>query len=74
MRAPRHEQERLRAVLKAMEQNPFSGDIERLKNQSAAFRRRVGDWRIFFDVDYEHRLVEIREIERRASKTYRKMH
>ncbi|PYO33306.1 MAG: hypothetical protein DMD86_11105 [Candidatus Rokuibacteriota bacterium] len=41
-RAPRHEQERLRIALKEMESDPFTGDIERLKHQRTAFRRRVG--------------------------------
>jgi len=70
-RAPREEQERLRAALKAMELDPFTGDIERLKDQPIAFRRRVGDWRLFFDVDPERRLVEVRYIERRPTTTYR---
>lgn len=52
--------------------DPFSGDIERLKNQPIAFRRRVGDWRIFFDADPKRRLVEIRYIERRTTITYRR--
>lgn len=71
-RAPRHERERLRTALKEMEVDPFSGDIERLKNQPIAFRRRVGDWRIFFDADPQRRLVEIRYIERRTTITYRR--
>lgn len=55
-----------------MEVDPFARDVDRLKNQPTAFRRRVGDWRIFFDVDLERRLVEIRYIERRTTTTYRK--
>ncbi len=42
-----------------MEQNPLTGDIKRLENQPTAFRRRVGEWRIFFDVDPDQRLVEV---------------
>jgi mRNA-degrading endonuclease RelE of RelBE toxin-antitoxin system len=54
-----------------MEQNPFTGDIQRLENQPTAFRRRVGDWRIFFDVYPEQRLVEVTDIVRRTTTTYR---
>lgn len=71
-RAPRPERDRLQAVLKEMEQDPFAGDMARLHNQPTAFRRRVGDWRIFFDVDPERRLVHVRYIERRTTTTYRK--
>ncbi len=71
-RAPRPERERLYEALRAMEVDPLAGDVQPLKDQPTAFRRRVGDWRIFFDLDPEHRIVEVRYIERRTSTTYRK--
>ena len=43
-----------------------------LTNERAAFRRRVGDWRIFFDVDDQAKSVFVVAIERRTSTTYRK--
>ena len=51
--------------------DPFAGDIERLTHERAGFRRRVGDWRILFDVDETTRLVAVRFIERRTTTTYR---
>ena len=54
-----------------MGKDPFAGDVVRLENQRAAFRRRVGDWRVFFDVDPSRRLVEVRYVERRTTTTYR---
>ncbi len=71
-RAPKHDQERLRTALKEMGSDPFTGDIERLKDERAAFRRRVGDWRIFFDVYAEQRLVEVTDIARRPTTTHRR--
>ena len=59
-------------ALDEMQRNPFTGDVVRLTNQPAAFRRRVGDWRIFFDADTTARLVEVTAIERRTTTTYRK--
>ena len=73
-RAPRHEREQLRAICNTMGDNPFFGDIKRLKNERAAFRRRVGNWRIFFDIHEERKLIEIVYIERRTTTTYRKRH
>ncbi len=55
-----------------MAQKPFAGDIARLKNQPTAFRRRVGDWRIFFDVYPDRRLVAVSDIQRRTTTTYRR--
>ncbi len=71
-RAPRPDQERLRDAIKKMELDPFAGDVERLKNERIAFRRRVGNWRLLFDVLRELRIVQIRHIERRTTTTYRK--
>jgi mRNA-degrading endonuclease RelE of RelBE toxin-antitoxin system len=50
--------------------DPFASDIARLKNERTAFRRRVGDWRLFFDVHPEPRLVDVVAIARRTSTTY----
>ena len=71
-RTSRPEQERLRAALKAMEQDPFAGDVIPLTNERTAFRRHIGDWRIFFDVYRDQHLVEVTDIDRRTTTTYRK--
>ena len=53
-----------------MRASPFRGDIARLKNKPAAWRRRVGNYRIFFDVDVDELLVDVTDIRRRTSTTY----
>ncbi len=70
--APRPERERLVRALNEMRQNPFTGDVARLTNQASAFRRRVGDWRIFFDAYPDRRVVEVTAIDRRTTTTYRR--
>lgn len=45
-RLPRSEQDRIRRALAAMQEDPFSGDIVRLKAQPTAWRHRVGSYRI----------------------------
>ena len=55
-----------------MAHSPFTGDVQQLKNQPTAFRRRVGDWRIFFDVYLERRVVDVPDIRRRTTTTYRR--
>jgi mRNA-degrading endonuclease RelE of RelBE toxin-antitoxin system len=52
-----------------MRTNPFGGDIRKLQGLNG-FRRRVGDWRIFFEVLPEGREVIIAAVERRTSTTY----
>ena len=69
-RVPTQDRQRILSVLVQMREDPFRGDIAYLKDQQAALRRRVGNWRIFFDVyPKEHRVV-IPAIVRRTSTTY----
>ena len=55
-----------------MATDPFSGDVVPLTHQPASYRRRVGDWRIFFDADRTTHRVDITAIERRTTTTYKK--
>jgi len=71
-RAPEKERKQLRRALEDMRTNPMSGDVVRLTGQRPSFRRRLGHWRIFFDLDNERRLVDVVAIERRTSTTYRR--
>jgi mRNA-degrading endonuclease RelE of RelBE toxin-antitoxin system len=48
----------------------FKGDVHKLKAGREEFRRRVGDWRIFFDIYAEERRVVVTAVERRTSTTY----
>jgi mRNA-degrading endonuclease RelE of RelBE toxin-antitoxin system len=69
-RIPTADRERILAALQTMRDDPFSGDIARLKNQPTAGRRRVGDWRIFFDLYPDRQLIVVATIRRRTSTTY----
>jgi mRNA-degrading endonuclease RelE of RelBE toxin-antitoxin system len=70
-RAPAKDQKRLLAALEAMQQDPFAGDLVRLQGvQPAAWRRRVGSWRILFDVYPDRQLVAVADVLRRTSTTY----
>lgn len=53
--------------------DPFRGDLERLtKHDRYSFRRRVGDYRILFNVDTDTHRVRVGAVERRTTTTYRK--
>ena len=52
-RAPKDEREGLMSAIDEMALNPFAGDVQPLKAQASAFRRRVGKGRFFFDVSLE---------------------
>ncbi|MGA2510287.1 MAG: type II toxin-antitoxin system RelE/ParE family toxin [Candidatus Acidiferrales bacterium] len=69
-RLPPKDAARVKAALVAMEQDPFQGDIKRLKGQLRAWRRRVGSYRIIYDLYLEERLLVVMGIVRRTSTTY----
>lgn len=64
------DQQRLLAVLEEMRYHPFGGDLVYLKGQANAFRRRVGSWRILFDVHPQKKIIVVIAIKRRTSSTY----
>jgi len=49
-----------------METNPFTGDIRPVKGLKGVFRRRVGDYRIFFTVLFEENTVVVLKISHRS--------
>jgi mRNA-degrading endonuclease RelE of RelBE toxin-antitoxin system len=53
-----------------MQEDPFAGDIKRLKGQSTAWRRRVGQYRIIYDLYPQEHLIVVAGILRRTSTTY----
>ena len=67
---PAKDQARVKSALLAMQQDPFSGDIKRLKGQPAAWRRRVGNYRIVYDLHIEEQRIVVSGILRRTSTTY----
>jgi len=67
---PAKDQARVKDALLAMQQDPFSGDIKRLKGQTSAWRRRVGNYRIVYDLHVEEQRIAVAGIVRRTSTTY----
>jgi len=65
---PSGDQVRIQRALDALESNPFSGDIKRL--EPSGWRRRVGNYRIFYDLDVEQHLIVVTAIQRWTSTTY----
>jgi mRNA interferase RelE/StbE len=68
-RIPAEDKTRILAALAEMQQDPFQGDIRKLQGLPG-YRRRVGSWRILFELVPERRQVVIAAIERRTSTTY----
>ena len=67
-RLPKRDQSRILLALAEMQDNPFSGDIKRLTH--AGWRRRVGNYRVLYDLLLEDHLIVVTAILRRTSTTY----
>jgi mRNA-degrading endonuclease RelE of RelBE toxin-antitoxin system len=62
--------EQILDALEEMRGDPYTGDVKFLKGTNRALRRRVGAWRIMFEVLTDRRLIVIEDVERRSSHTY----
>lgn len=69
-RFPHKDRVRLEHVIELLPQNPYAGDIEKMKGEALVWRRRVGNYRIFFELVFSERVVAVFKVERRTSSTY----
>lgn len=68
---PASDRERINKALNEMKIDPLAGDIVALRGEyRGQFRRRVGSWRIIFEVDATAKVILIHDIARRTSTTY----
>ncbi|MBT9168439.1 MAG: hypothetical protein DDT19_01784 [Syntrophomonadaceae bacterium] len=69
-RLPKNDSKLVENAIDQMESNPFGGDIIKLSGEENVWRRRVGNYRIIFEILSEKNIIYIYQIQRRASKTY----
>jgi mRNA-degrading endonuclease RelE of RelBE toxin-antitoxin system len=67
---PRADLEHIDQAFEDMRADPYYGDIKFLKGTNRILRRRVGNWRIEFEVQSDRRIVVIFSVTRRSSHTY----
>lgn len=69
-RIPRKDAERVEEVLVQIESDPFSGDVQKMRGKENTWRRRIGSYRLFYDIFTPEKTVLVFDLERRGSKTY----
>ena len=68
---PRDRQAQIRQRLREFATNPYQGDVRPLRGEWQGYhRRRVGRYRIIFQIDTENRHVDIVAILPRGTQTY----
>ncbi|MDO8600910.1 MAG: type II toxin-antitoxin system RelE/ParE family toxin [bacterium] len=70
LRFPLKDRENIRNTLLALNENPYYGDIVKLEGEDNLWRRRVGAYRIKFQIKNDEKIVYVYEIKRRTSGTY----
>jgi mRNA interferase RelE/StbE len=69
-RFPKKDQERLTVAIEGLPTNPFIRDIEKMRGEENIWRRRIGAYRIFYEINLQEKVIYVFRIERRTSKTY----
>ena len=68
---PRDDQERIINVIENhLPSNPYMGDVEKMKGEETVWRRRVGNYRIFYEIIAKEKGIYVFRIERRTSSTH----
>jgi mRNA interferase RelE/StbE len=70
-RIKRQDFERLRDVVKGLAEEPRPQGVRKIKGEEKAYRIRVGNYRIVYEVYDKDKLVLILQIVRRSETTYR---
>lgn len=71
-RFPRKDAKRIEMVFHQFRINPFVGDIEKMEGEENVWRRRIGSYRVSYELFTKRRIVFIFRVERRTTTTYRK--
>ena len=69
-RIPQHDAERLLSAIDELAVNPFAGDIEKMEGEKKIWRRRIGNYRIFYEIVSRDKTIYVFRVERRTSSTY----
>lgn len=69
-RIPLEEAQKILEVLSQLAQNPYFGDLQKIKGEKNVWRRRVGSYRIFFEIYSKEKVIHVFHLERRTTSTY----
>ena len=69
-RIPRKDTERLLSVIRDLPKDPFHGDIQKMKGEENVWRRRIGSYRIRYELIATEKVVHVFLAERRTSSSY----
>ncbi|OGZ99904.1 MAG: hypothetical protein A3C07_03100 [Candidatus Sungbacteria bacterium RIFCSPHIGHO2_02_FULL_47_11] len=69
-RIPKDDAKRIFDAIQGIPLNPYGGDIQKMEGEKDSWRRRVGAYRIKYEVRVKERIIYVFDFERRTSSTY----
>ena len=67
---PERDARRVLFVIESFTNDPFAGDIQKMKGEENIWRRRIGSYRIFYEIHTTKKVIYVLNVERRTSSTY----
>jgi mRNA interferase RelE/StbE len=67
---PQKDAERLFVVMAGLATDPYAGDIEKMAGEENVWRRRVGAYRVLYEVRVSRKMICVFDVRRRTSNTY----
>lgn len=67
---PQKDTKRILAAIEALTFNPYSGDIQKMAGEKNVWRRRIGSYRLFYELILNEKVIHVFHIERRTTTTY----
>lgn len=69
-RIPKSDAERIVFIIQELAANPYAGDIEKMEGEEDSWRRRIGSYRIFYEINAAKEIIHVFDLKRRTSSTY----
>lgn len=67
---PHKDNERILKTIESLPEDPYSGDIQKMRGEQNVWRRRIGSYRIFFEIITKENVIHVFHAQRRTTTTY----
>lgn len=67
---PAQDSLRILNTIESLTDNPFGGDIQKMKGEENVWRRRIGSYRLFYELLPSESIIHVYNVERRTTQTY----
>lgn len=69
-RIPKDDAQRIVETVHGLAVNPYAGDIKKMGGEDDIWRRRIGAYRIKYEIRIKEKVIYVFNVERHTSKTY----